>query len=56
VLFEAEQDGSFMHGFTDNYIKVKTTYDPLLVNEVTEVELVQITDDGTVLCNVPVVH
>ncbi|MFA7379754.1 MAG: tRNA (N(6)-L-threonylcarbamoyladenosine(37)-C(2))-methylthiotransferase MtaB [Bacteroidia bacterium] len=56
VLFEAEQDGSFMHGFTDNYIKVKTTYDPLLVNEVTEVELVQITDDGTALCNVPVVH
>lgn len=56
VLFEAEQDGSFMHGFTDNYIKVKTTYDPLLVNEVTEVELVQITDDGTVLCNVQVVH
>ncbi|MBP6302517.1 MAG: tRNA (N(6)-L-threonylcarbamoyladenosine(37)-C(2))-methylthiotransferase MtaB [Bacteroidia bacterium] len=56
VLFEAEQDGSFMHGFTDNYIKVKTTYEPLLVNEVTEVELVQITDDGTVLCNVPVVH
>lgn len=56
VLFEAEQDGSFMHGFTDNYIKVKTTYDPLLVNEVTEVELVKITDDGTVLCNVPVVH
>lgn len=56
VLFEAEQDGSFMYGFTDNYIKVKTTYDPLLVNEVTEVELVQITDDGTVLCNVPVVH
>ena len=56
VLFEAEQDGSFMHGFTDNYIKVKTTYDPLLVNEVTEVELVQTTDDGTVLCNVPVVH
>lgn len=56
VLFEAEQDGSFMYGFTDNYIKVKTTYDPLLVNEVTEVELVKITDDGTVLCNVHVVH
>lgn len=34
VLWEAEQNGKFMYGFTDNYIKVKTDYDPLLVNEI----------------------
>lgn len=39
VLFEAEAEGEWMHGFTDNYIKVKTAYDPLLVNEVTQVLL-----------------
>ena len=55
VLFEAERDGNFMYGFTPNYIKVKTTYDPLLVNELVEVELTRMADDGTVLCDVPVV-
>lgn len=39
VLWEAEQNGSFMYGFTDNYIKVKTLYDPLLVNEISLSEL-----------------
>lgn len=54
VLFEAERDGNVMYGFTPNYIKVKTPYDPLLVNELAEVELTRIADDGTVLCDVPV--
>jgi len=34
VLFEAETDGKLMSGFTDNYVKVTTDFDPLLVNEI----------------------
>lgn len=37
VLFESENDEGYMHGFTDNYIKVKTKYDPTLCNEIKEV-------------------
>jgi threonylcarbamoyladenosine tRNA methylthiotransferase MtaB len=35
VLWEAQTDGTLLHGFTDNYIKVKTKYDEALVNTIT---------------------
>jgi len=47
VLFEAEEKSGFMHGFTDNYIKVKAAYDPLLVNEIANVKLENMNEDGT---------
>jgi threonylcarbamoyladenosine tRNA methylthiotransferase MtaB len=50
VLWEAESDGNTMYGFTSNYIKVKTEYDPALVNEVTKVELTAIDDEMVVAC------
>ncbi len=50
VLWEAENDGNTMYGFTDNYIKVKTTYDPMVVNEVTEVTLTEIDQDMVMAC------
>jgi threonylcarbamoyladenosine tRNA methylthiotransferase MtaB len=37
VLFESENDEGYMHGFTDNYIKVKTRYDEALCNSIREV-------------------
>ena len=46
VLFEEETDGEFMYGFTDNYIKVKALYDPLLVNEVITVKLLGVNATG----------
>ena len=46
VLFEEETDGEFMFGFSDNYIKVKTQYDPLLVNEVVNVKLLGVNATG----------
>ncbi len=49
VLFEAENEGGKMYGFTDNYVKVKTDYDPLLINEIRKMELVGIDHDQTVL-------
>lgn len=48
VLWEAENDGGFMYGFTDNYIKVKTEYDPAWVNEILNFELKQVDSDGVV--------
>ncbi|MEK0420934.1 MAG: hypothetical protein RLZZ161_785 [Bacteroidota bacterium] len=58
VLFEAEEKGGFMYGFTDNYIKVKADYDPLLVNELADVTLETMNEDGTVssMLDLAIVH
>src|SRR5476651_2395513 len=48
VLFEGDIKDGFMHGFTRNYVKVKTKYDPVLVNEIKTVYLTQISPDGDV--------
>ncbi len=46
VLFESDNSHGFMHGFSENYIKVKTFYNPELVNRVVRVKLENIGDDG----------
>jgi threonylcarbamoyladenosine tRNA methylthiotransferase MtaB len=48
VLFEGDIKDGFMHGFTRNYVKVKTKYDPVLVNELKTVHLMKISPDGDV--------
>ncbi len=48
VLFEAENKEGYIHGFTENYVKVKTPWNPELVNTIHEVELKRIDDDGIV--------
>ena len=48
VLFEGDIKEGFMHGFTRNYVKVKAKYDPVLVNEIKQVCLMQISPDGDV--------
>jgi threonylcarbamoyladenosine tRNA methylthiotransferase MtaB len=48
VLFEGDIKDGFMHGFTRNYVKVKTKYDPVLVNELKAVCLTNISPDGDV--------
>ncbi len=48
VLFEGDIKDGFMHGFTRNYVKVRTKYDPVLVNELKAVYLTQISPDGDV--------
>ena len=48
VLFEGDIKDGFMHGFTRNYVKVKTKYDPILVNELKTVYLTNISHDGDV--------
>ncbi|SHN12821.1 threonylcarbamoyladenosine tRNA methylthiotransferase MtaB [Cyclobacterium lianum] len=46
VLFEEDVDAGQMHGFTENYIRVRAKYDPLLINEIKEVSLSEINEKG----------
>lgn len=48
VLFEGENKEGYIHGFTQNYVKVKTHWDPSLVNKTAYVKLIDIDDDGLV--------
>lgn len=46
VLFEDEDHHGYMHGFTENYIKIKTPYDRDLRNTFKNVELNDLDRDG----------
>lgn len=46
ALFEATEDNGLMYGFTSNYVKVKTHYNPLMINQTAEIELVELDRDG----------
>ena len=48
VLFEAEEEEGMMYGFTENYVKVKTPFNPELVNNFRKVRLKSIDRDGIV--------
>lgn len=48
VLFEGENKEGYIHGFTENYVKVKAPWNPALVNTLHEVALTKIDDDGMV--------
>lgn len=48
VLFEGENKEGYIHGFTENYVKVKTPWNPELVNTLHQVELTKIDSDGIV--------
>ena len=48
VLFESENKQGYIHGFTENYVKVKTPWDPALVNTLHSVTLTKIDEDGLV--------
>lgn len=48
VLFEAENKAGYIHGFTENYVKVKTPWNPELVNTLHKVKLLKMEDDGMV--------
>lgn len=48
VLFEGENKEGYIHGFTENYVKVKAPWDPALVNTTAQVTLTEIDEDGLV--------
>jgi threonylcarbamoyladenosine tRNA methylthiotransferase MtaB len=48
VLFESENKEGYILGFTENYVKVKTPWNPALVNTIHQIKLIDIADDGLV--------
>lgn len=48
VLFENENKEGYINGFTENYVKVKTPWNPELVNTLHTIELTKIDEDGLV--------
>ena len=51
VLFEGENKEGYIHGFTENYVKVKSPWNPDLVNTLHSVKLTEIDKDGLVRFN-----
>ena len=46
VLFEEDIQEGYMYGFTENYLRVKARYDPVHINEVLEVQLTGVNQNG----------
>ena len=49
VLWEQQRHGEMMQGFTSNYIKLKTAYDPAKVNTIENLLLEEIDADGVMV-------
>ena len=47
VLFESENKEGYIHGFTENYVKVKTPWNPELVNTLHAINLTKIDEEGS---------
>lgn len=48
VIFEEKEEGGYMVGFTENYIKVRMPYDPLWINDLKKIKLNNLSTNGTV--------
>lgn len=46
VLFEGENKSGYIHGFTENYVKVKMPWNPEYVNTLHKIKLTSIDKDG----------
>ena len=53
VLFEAENKEGFMLGYTDNYVRVKTYWNPQWANTTKSLKLNDIGPDGIVILEIP---
>lgn len=53
VLFESENDKGYIHGFTDNYIKVKQPFENTLVNKIENIKLSFIDSMGEIIGEQP---
>ena len=51
VLFESENKEGYIHGFTENYVKVKTPWNPAFINTLHTITLTSIEEDGLVRFN-----
>jgi threonylcarbamoyladenosine tRNA methylthiotransferase MtaB len=46
VLFENDIKDGMIEGFTNNYVRVKAKYDPILINELKKIKIMDLSDDG----------
>ncbi|MCK9617051.1 MAG: tRNA (N(6)-L-threonylcarbamoyladenosine(37)-C(2))-methylthiotransferase MtaB [Lentimicrobiaceae bacterium] len=51
VLWESDTENGFMYGFSDNYLRVKTKFNPILINEINNIHLTIIDSDGIFIWN-----
>lgn len=51
VLFEHENKNGFIHGFTQNYVKIAHPFDKKLTNKLLNVKTASISEEGTVLAD-----
>lgn len=51
VLFEHENKNGFIHGFTQNYVKIAHPFDEKLANKLLNVKTASISEEGTVLAD-----
>ena len=49
ILFESQNKKGFIHGFTENYVRVKTPWRKNLVDKIVKYKLKEISEDGFVL-------
>ena len=49
ILFESENKNGFIHGYTDNYIRVKTIWSSNLVDSIVKRKLFAISNDNLVV-------
>lgn len=47
VLWESDNNNGLMHGFTGNYVKVSTPFNPMLINQITRIKILAPNDDDT---------
>ncbi len=52
VLFEGENKEGYIHGFTENYVKVRAPWNPVLINTIHRITLTGIADDGLVTMDI----
>lgn len=52
VLFEKEENGGMMFGFTSNYVKLKTPYNPDFANTFQTIKMDEIDRDGVMKCTI----
>ena len=49
ILFESENKNGFIHGYTDNYIRVKTIWSSNLVDSIIKRKLTEMSEDSIVV-------
>ncbi len=52
VLWESDNENGRILGFTENYIRVSTPFNPALINQISQVQLTQMLDENVFDCKI----